>query len=56
MKITKWWWALIWGAAALLGSELGSEQGLSNPFNFGQAIGIVIGALLMRWHIKSINS
>ena len=56
MKITEWWWALIWAACMWAGSALGSEQGWRSPVGFGMLVGCACGALLMRWNIKRSNA
>lgn len=55
MKITEWWWAMVWAACAWIGSALGSEQGWRTPVGFGLLIGVAWGALTMRWSIKRSN-
>ena len=55
MKITQWWWAVIWAGCAWIGSAISSEQGMRSPVGFGLLIGVAWGALVMRWNIKRSN-
>jgi hypothetical protein len=55
MKITQWWWAIVWASCMWIGSAIGSEDGWRTPVGFGMLIGCAWGALLMRWNIKRSN-